>query len=328
MKKMTTDKKLLSIIVPVFNEEQNIEPLYKAIELVVSALSDRYEFELLFTDNHSTDSTFEQLNQLALRDPRVRVLRFSRNFGYQRSIYTGYVNARGDAAIQLDCDLQDPPELILEFVRQWEDGYQVVYGIRRMRQEAWWINLIRKAFYRIINMLSEDNLPEDAGDFRLIDRRVLDELKRMEDYQPYLRGTIATMGFKQLGIPYDRAERTRGESKFSWKDMFRLAVDGILNHSTIPLRIATYTGLTVSLLTFLGVIAYLAGKLFFGKTWPAGFATTTTLILLSLSLNALFLGVIGEYLGRIYQQVKKRPITIIEREINPVAQGRQEERVY
>jgi len=308
--------RLISIVVPVFNEEDNIVPLYDRVLKVMFSLADRYDYEFIFTDNHSTDMTFERLEQLARRDKRVRIYRFSRNFGFQRSIYTGYSKANGDVAIQLDCDLQDPPELITEFVRYWEEGYQVVYGVRRTRKESWLISRVRNVFYWLIDLLSEDNLPHNAGDFRLVDRRVLDELKRFDDHQPYLRGTIAAMGFKQIGIPYDRAERLSGKSKFSLGGLFKLATDGILNHSIIPLRISTFTGLTISLITFLGIIGYLIGKLFLGKEWPAGFATTTTLILLSLSLNALFLGIIGEYLGRIYQQVKKRPLTIIEHTFN------------
>ncbi|HEY3375057.1 MAG TPA: glycosyltransferase family 2 protein [Candidatus Aquicultor sp.] len=313
------NKKLISILVPVFNEEDNIIPLYTRVLDVMAQLVDRYDYEFVFTDNHSTDRTFERLEKLSKLDKRVHVYRFSRNFGFQRSIYTGYYNAKGHAAIQLDCDLQDPPELITEFVRYWEEGYQVVYGIRQTRKEGWVINRIRNVFYWLIDILSEDILPRDAGDFRLVDRRVINELRKIDDYQPYLRGTIAAMGFKQIGIPYDRAERMHGKSKFSLGGLFKLATDGILNHSIIPLRISTFTGLTISLLTFLGILGYFFGKLFLGKEWPAGFATTTTLILLSLSLNALFLGIIGEYLGRIYQQVKKRPMTIIESEINPQA---------
>jgi polyisoprenyl-phosphate glycosyltransferase len=279
-------------------------------------LSDKYDFEIIFNDNHSNDNTFEKLRHLAAQDKRVRVVRFSRNFGFQRSIYAAYVKARGDAAVQLDCDMQDPPELIPELLRFWEEGYRVVYGVRRSRKEPGRINFLRKVFYRLIDLLSEDHLPYDAGDFRLVDRLVLEELKKIEDYQPYLRGTIATIGFKQIGIPYHRNERTRGKSKFSWGDLIGLAMDGILNHSVVPLRIATYTGLVVSLLTSLGILVYLGGRLFFARNWPAGFATTTVLILLSLSLNALFLGVIGEYMGRIYKQVKKRPLVIVEEEIN------------
>ena len=315
---MTERKRLISICVPVFNEESNIEPLYSALLPIMDQLSERYEFELLFTDNHSTDRTFEALEQLAQRDVRVRAIRFSRNFGFQRSIATSYANARGDAAIQIDCDLQDPPALILDFVGKWEEGYKVVYGVRNLRKENWWMNIVRRTFYRVIDWLSEDELPLDAGDFRLVDRCILDELQKFEDNQPYLRGAIAALGFDQIGIPYNRAERVRGESKFSFGELIGLALDGILNHSVVPLRIATYLGLTISVITFLGLVGYAIGRLFLGKDWPPGFATTIILILGSLSLNALFLGIIGEYLGRIYRQVKRRPLTVVERELNPV----------
>lgn len=315
---MPEHKRLISICVPVFNEEQNIEPLYNALLPIMEQVSDRYDFEILFTDNHSTDLTYRVLEQLAFRDRRVRAIRFARNFGFQRSVFTAYLNARGDSAVQIDCDLQDPPALILEFIRKWEDGYQVVYGVRTSRKEGWGINAIRKIFYRIVDSLSEDELPLDAGDFRLVDRRVLNELHKFEDYQPYLRGTIATLGFEQIGISYDRDERMRGESKFSFGDLIGLALDGILNHSVVPLRIATYLGLGISLTTMLAIVGYIVGRLFLGKDWPPGFATIIVLILGSLSLNALFLGIIGEYLGRIYRQVKRRPLTIVERELNPI----------
>ena len=310
-----TRKRLLSIIVPVFNEELNIQPFHDAVRPVLDSLADRYEFEFVFTDNHSTDATFAALQKLAAVDSRVRVLRFSRNFGYQRSILTGYLNCCGDAAVQLDVDLQDPPNLMPEFIRQWEEGHHVVYGVRRSRKEAVLTELLRKIFYRLIHLLSEEPLPIDAGDFRLIDRQVIEVLRATDDAQPYLRGAIATMGFNQIGIPYDRAARTRGESKFPWRALFALAIDGILNHSIVPLRLATYTGLVISVLTFLTMFVYGLSRFVFGQQWPPGFATIVVLILFSVSLNALFLGVIGEYIGRIYRQVKKRPITVIERAI-------------
>ena len=314
---MPEKKRLISICVPVFNEAENVEPFYEAILPVLDGISSRYDFEILFTDNHSTDRTFSILEQLAKRDSRIRVIRFSRNFGFQRSISTAYENARGDAAIQIDCDLQDPPLLILDFIAKWEQGYRIVYGVRSSRQEGWLMNSSRKGFYRLIDLLSEDELPLDAGDFRLLDRRVLDELKKFEDYQPYLRGMIAALGFDQIGIPYDRVERKHGASKFSFRQLMGLALDGILNHSVVPLRIATYLGLAVSLVTVLAMIGYAIGRLFLGTNWPSGFATIIILILGSLSLNALFLGIIGEYLGRIYRQIKRRPLTIVEREIDP-----------
>jgi glycosyltransferase involved in cell wall biosynthesis len=315
---MPDRRRLITICVPVFNEEQNVEPLYRALLPVIEQVADRYDFEILFTDNHSSDRTFEVVKRLAGQDSRVRALRFARNFGFQRSIFTAFCNARGDAAVQIDCDLQDPPALILSFIQKWEEGFYVVYGIRSSRKENWWMSSTRKLFYRLIDALSEDELPLDAGDFRLVDRRVLDELRKFEDYQPYLRGTIASLGFDQIGIPYDRDERQRGESKFSSRDLIALALDGILNHSVVPLRLATYLGLFISFVTFLATLGYLIGRFFFGAKWPPGFATIIIVILASLSLNALFLGIIGEYLGRIYHQVKRRPLTIVEREIDSV----------
>ena len=314
-------RKLVSLVVPVLDEEENVERLYAAVEAVIAPLADRYDFEYVFTDNHSRDRTFALLTALAAKDPKVRAFRFSRNFGFQRSIWTGYALARGDAAIQLDCDLQDPPALIPAFLQGWEEGHHVVYGVRRSRKEGFFITSVRRVFYRVIDFLSEDELPKDAGDFRLVDRRILEELRRIHDQQPYLRGTIAALGFRQKGVPYDRDERTHGESKFSYAALFRLAFDGILNHSTVPLRLATWTGLAVSAATALGIVGYGVGRLVFGQDWPAGFATTTVLLLLSLSLNAMFLGIIGEYVGRIYVQIKTRPLTVIEQRVDRLGQG-------
>src|SRR3974390_3441168 len=288
---MAERKPLISICIPVYNEERNIRPVYDALVSTLAAVSGRYDTEFVFTDNHSADRTFDVLADLAAADPRVRAIRFSRNFGFQRSILTGYENARGAAVVQIDCDLQDPPSLILEFIEKWESGYRVVYGVRAVRRESWWMSTTRKVFYRLIDSLSDDPLPHDAGDFRLIDRSVLDQLLQFDDYQPYLRGAIASLGFEQIGIPYSRSERQYGESKFSFRELIGLALDGILNHSVVPLRIATYLGLLISLLTFIGILASGVGRLAFGANWPPGFATIIVLILGSLSLNALFLGI-------------------------------------
>tara|TARA_A100001037_G_C15104529_1_gene615691 strand:- start:405 stop:1400 length:996 start_codon:yes stop_codon:yes gene_type:complete len=309
-------KKLLSVVIPVFNESENIEKLISRLLAVLDRLKDKYDFELVFTDNHSTDGTYEVLKAWSNKLSNLRVLRFSKNVGYQRSILTGYLSARGDAAIQIDADLQDPPEIISEFISQWENGYQVVYGVRTSRVDGVGSRLIRHVFYRALNAFSRDNLPLDAGEFRLIDRRVIDELKYINDVRPYLRGTIASMGFKQIGIPYERRAREVGESKFDSKDLLKLAVDGFINHSTLPLRIATFTGLIVSVGTLVTGIGFFVGKLFFQQSWPRGFATTTILVLMSLSILSLLLGVIGEYLARIYEQLRYSPKVMIEKEID------------
>jgi dolichol-phosphate mannosyltransferase len=303
---------LISIVVPVYNEEENVLPFYKTVQEICDSLRNRYEFEYIFTDNHSEDQTFQLLRQLCAVDQSVHAYRFSRNFGYQKSIMTGYSRARGVAAIQLDVDLQDPPELMGRFLSEWENGADVVYGVRVKRQEHFIVNLQRTVFYRLVDKLSEEKIPVDAGDFRLISRRVIDLLKSFEDAQPYLRGTIATLGFKQVGIPYERNARLRGESKFPFTKMVSLAVDGILNHSVVPLRFATFLGLIISVLTFISICGYLIAKLFFSAPWPAGFATLVALSLGSLSVTAMMLGIIGEYLGRMYRQMKRQPLTIIE----------------
>jgi dolichol-phosphate mannosyltransferase len=308
-----SQRRLISICVPVYNEEDNVRPLYERLAKTLEGLAGRYDFEILFTDNHSEDATFERLAELALADTRIRVIRFSRNFGFQRSVLANYANARGEAAIQIDCDLQDPPELFAEFIRRWEEGYQVVYGIRRSRpRENWFLVRARKSFYRLIDRLSEDNLPHDAGDFRLVDRRVLDQLRDVRDQQPYVRGLIAAMGFRQIGVPYDRAPRARGQSKFKLRHLIGLAFDGILHHSTVPLRIATTVGLAAFALTFLAIIYYFVAWLLFGRDWPQGWTTLAILVLFGIGLNALLLGIIGEYIGRIFKNVKTLPLVIVE----------------
>jgi glycosyltransferase involved in cell wall biosynthesis len=315
------DRQLISIVIPVFNEEDNIESLYGRLASVIDPLTANYDFEILFTDNHSTDSTFQRIGSLADDDDRIRCLRFSRNFGFQRSILTGYHAALGDAAIQLDADLQDPPELIPEFLSKWEEGFAVVYGVRQKRKEGWLATKGRRMFYRLINWMSADDLPHDAGDFRLVDRRILDALRGIEDYHPYLRGLIASFGFEQIGVPYDRDARTAGESKFSFGKLVGLATDGILLHSVVPLRIATAIAFAMSLLMLVGIGVYAFGRIVLDEPWPAGFATLAILTMTGIILNAVFLGVIGEYLGRIYQQIKKRPITLVEAEIPNPASG-------
>ncbi len=320
MRPMPT-KPLISIVVPVYNEEPNILPFYERIAPILAALDDRFRFEFVFTDNHSVDRTYQLLAQLAARDSRIRVFRFSRNFGFQRSILTGYTRCRGDAAIQLDVDLQDPPELIEAFLNRWQAGADVVYGVRIQRQEGWAITTARAIFYRLVDKLSEEKLPVDAGDFRLISRRVIDLLCAYRDASPYLRGTIATLGFEQVGIEYARAARQHGESKFPFSKLMSLALDGILNHSTVPLRFATYFGMATSLITVLMMAGYAFIRLILHAEWPAGFTTLAALILISISINAMLLGIIGEYLGRMYRQVREGPLSIVEAAIDPPPQA-------
>lgn len=305
----------VSIVVPAYQEEATVETCYRAIRHVFDGLPE-YDYEIVFTDNHSTDRTYDILSGIAAADPKVRVIRFSRNVGYQRSVLVGYRSATGACAIQLDCDLQDPPELIPRMLGLWRQGHQVVYGVRKTLRDPATTRWARRGFYRLINALSDDDLPVDAGEFRLVDRCILRELRAVRDASPYVRGLISAMGFSQIGIEYDRGEREAGASKFSLRPMIGLAVDGVLNHSLLPLRIASLVGITVGCGTFCLILLYLVLRLTLGRAWPAGFATTTLLLLLSLTLNSLFLGIIGEYIGRIFLQAKGRPVPVIEATLN------------
>jgi polyisoprenyl-phosphate glycosyltransferase len=305
----------VSILIPVFNEEANVRCAYETVVRVFESLPG-YEVEIIFTDNHSTDGTFRILRQIALEDSRVHVIRFSRNYGYQRSLLTAYKAASGDCSIQIDCDLQDPPEHIPHMLALWRQGHQVVYGVRRTIEEGRILTAVRRAFYRAIRAISDDDLPLNAGEFRLVDRRILAELRKIEDSTPYLRGLISSMGFSQIGFEYDRRARIAGHSKFPFKAMLALAVDGVLNHSLVPLRIASFASIIIGTITFIILFGYLIGKLLLGQQWPAGFATTTVLLLMSMTLNAMFFGILGEYLGRVFVSSRNKPEPVIEVSIN------------
>jgi dolichol-phosphate mannosyltransferase len=306
----------ISLVMPVYNEAANIERAYAEILSVFAALP--YDLEFIFTDNHSEDETFAILARMAEADSRIKVLRFNRNYGFQRSLLTAYRHASGDAAVQIDCDLQDPPALIAQFVAFWEQGHDVVVGIRRRRRENPVLTLGRRAFYAMLNKISDDRITRDAGDFRLVDRSVLEMLTRLNDINPYVRGLVSSFARNETGIVYDRVARLHGKSKFPVARLFRFAIDGIIAHSVVPLRLATYVGMTVSIVTFLMSLAYLFAALFLGGSWPSGFATMVIVLLFGISLNAIFLGIIGEYVSRIYQQVRYRPLVVVERALNIV----------
>lgn len=305
----------VSVLVPCFNEEENVFRAYSEIANTFSTLPG-YDYEIIFTDNHSTDRTFGMLRDIAAQDRRVRVIRFSRNIGYQRSLLAAYKAARGDCSVQIDCDLQDPPHLIPRMLELWQQGNQVVYGVRRALSDGWMTAAVRRTFYRLIRALSEDDLPLNAGEFRLVDACILKELRHVDDTSPYLRGLISSLGFRQIGFEYDRQARVAGESKFPFRAMVALGVDAVLNHSLVPLRLASITSAIAGAATMLLLMVYLIGWLLVGQDWPKGFATTTLLLLLAISLNAMFLGIIGEYVGRIFMQSKRRPHVVVEEALN------------
>jgi dolichol-phosphate mannosyltransferase len=314
-------KPLISIVVPVYNEEANVHRAYEAICAELAPREDLV-FEIVFTDNHSTDATFALLKELAQRDPRVRVIRFARNFGFNRSILAGYRFARGDAAIQIDCDLEDPPQLFHEFIRLWGEGHDVVVGVRARRQESPLRARARSAYYRLLDSISETRHEMNAGDFRLVARSVLDQLKAIDDAHPYMRGLVSELAQNQAAVPYVRTGRREfGESKFPARQLLKLALEGVFAHSTLPLKLATYIGLAVAAVTTVMSAIFLLGRLLEPEKWPVGYATTTLLILFGISLNGLFLGVLGEYIGRIYHQVRRRPSVIVEKALNLDASG-------
>jgi dolichol-phosphate mannosyltransferase len=307
---------LVSIVVPVFNEEGNVQRAHEALKGVADSLAGKYRFEIIFTDNHSTDGTFAELQQIAAGDPEVRVLRFARNFGVNKSILTGYRYARGAAAIQIDCDLQDPPSLIPEFLKHWEQGYDVVVGARQRRQEGFLMQQCRRMYYRLFRWLTDDPVVVDAGEFRLVDRHILDELRCIDDAYPFPRGLVASLARRQMAIPYDRLQREHGRSKFPLLKLTRYAINGLLSHTTLPLRAATLAGMFIATAALCLSIYFFIGRILWGADWPTGFATLSVIILFSASLNAFCLGIIGEYVGRIYVQLRRRPIVVIERTIN------------
>ncbi|HTM76307.1 MAG TPA: glycosyltransferase family 2 protein [Devosia sp.] len=309
------DRPLISIIVPVFNEQDNVDRTYAALKQATGLL-DQYRFEFVFTDNHSTDQTFERLQRIAASDVDVRVARFARNFGFQKSVLTGYRLARGAAAIQIDADLQDPPSMFGPFLAKWQEGYDVVVGVRRQRQESKALRYGRQAYYRLLRRLDGPHLIPDAGDFRLIDRSVIERLRRINEPHMYLRGLISSLARRQTGIAFDRAERVHNESKFRLGSLMRLAASGVLAHSSLPLRLAFYIGILIACATAVLAGYYLALRVFWPEASPEGFATTQILILFGIGLNSIFLGVLGVYVGLIYDQVRMRPPTIISDLVN------------
>jgi len=314
---------LITICVPVLNEEDNVDRLLQRL-VEIADRNAEYEFEFLFTDNASTDGTFAKLADWVVREPRIRALRFSRNFGFQRSILMNLFNARGAAAIQIDADLQDPPELISAFLEHWQKGYKVVYGLRRHRKENMFLLAARKLHYRLIRALSESEVPMDAGDFRLIDRTVIEHLREYNDRAPYIRGMVASLGYPQVGIPYQRTERTAGRSKFNFIRLLSLSIDGVCSQSTKPLQLITIFGFGLSIVSGILIISYLIWYLFGEGIKSPGFTTLVLLVLSSIGINAAFVGLLGEYIGRIFSAVRGGPLAIVVDRLEGLSPGQEE----
>jgi len=300
---------VLSVVLPIYNEEQVIPEMYRRMTSVLEGIGERYE--LVLVNDGSRDRSRELLHELHVRDPRVRVINFARNFGHQVAITAGMDYAQGDAVVVIDADLQDPPEVIAEMVDKWREGYEMVYGVRTEREGETWFKLATaNLFYRLMNSITTIDIPLDAGDFRLMDRAVIQTLRAMREKRRYMRGLSAWVGFKQTPLPYRREARFAGETKYPFKKMLRFATDGITNFSLLPLQFATYMGFASAFLALVGLIVAVIGRLF----WPGallGQATTLVSVLFIGGVQLISLGILGEYLGRIYEEVKGRPLYIV-----------------
>lgn len=316
---MKNEKRLISIITPVYNEECSLDAYYDRLSKSINKLSSRYDFEIIFTDNCSTDNTFEKLKELTQKDSRIRVFRFSKNFGFQKSIWFGYYKSKGDAAIEIDVDLQDPPEMLEEMLGYWERGYKIVYGIRRDRQEGFIINSLRKIFYRLVRKISDYDIPNDAGDFMLIDKDIIKHLRKIKLSDPYIRGTIFGFGYSKFGIEYKRDARHVGVSKFPSLKLIQFAATAFVNTSIFPLRMATFAGLFAAFLSILLGVYFVIDKLFLEDDLPRGITAILVLVLASIAINSILIGILGEYCGKIYRQFSASDIIpIVENEIDKV----------
>lgn len=307
-------KSVISVVVPVYNEEEVIHESYSRLKVVLDGLDEPYE--LIFVDDGSRDATPVIIRSICESDANVRLINFARNFGHQTAITAGMDYASGEAVIVIDADLQDPPEVIPEMIAKWREGFDVVYGQRAKRKgETFFKRFTSAAFYRILQKLTDVDIPVDTGDFRLIDRKVCDALKRVTERNRYVRGIISWLGFRQTGVEFVREKRFAGETKYPLKKMLRFAFDAITSFSYKPLKLATYAGVTVSFGGFAYLLVVLYLKIFTDST-VTGWASMMAVNLFFNGVVLLMLGIIGEYIGRIYDEAKGRPLYVVREELN------------
>jgi polyisoprenyl-phosphate glycosyltransferase len=305
---------VVSIVVPLYNEAGNVRPLLERLGAVTARLGDEADFEIVLVNDGSTDGTLAAIREEMRRRPHVVLVNLSRNFGHQLAATAGLEIAAGEAMVLMDGDLQDPPELIEAFLRKWRQGYDVVYAVRRTRQgESRFKVFTARVFYRIIKRLTKISIPLDAGDFRLMSRRVVEALRRSPERHRFLRGMVSWVGFNQVSVEYDRDVRHAGTTKYPIAKMVRFAMDGITSFSDIPLRFASYFGFTVSAIAFIYALIVIAFKLFSlnPPAYTPGWASTIVAVLFLGGVQLMSLGILGEYLGRVYDEVKGRPLYLI-----------------
>jgi polyisoprenyl-phosphate glycosyltransferase len=299
----------LSVVAPVFNEEAILHELYRRLSAVLDGAG--LDWELVLINDGSRDRSLEIMRELNAADPRVKVVSFARNFGHQVAITAGADYAQGEAVCIIDADLQDPPEVILDLLAKWREGYEVIYAVRLEREgETWFKEFTAKAFYRVIYRITDINIPMDTGDFRLMDRKVVQALRTMREKHRFMRGMSVWVGFKQTGVHYKRQARFAGETKYPLKKMLKFALDGITSFSYFPLQLATYVGFIAAALAVVGIIITAILRLT-GSQAFYGQASTLVAVLFLGGVQMISLGIIGEYLGRLYDEVKGRPLYIV-----------------
>ncbi|MCS7029767.1 MAG: glycosyltransferase family 2 protein [Bacteroidia bacterium] len=304
-------EKKLSVVIPIYNEEPNIQVLYQRLKEVLNTVP--YTWELIFVNDGSKDASGDLVRKLRQQDKRVKYLEFSRNFGHQIAVTAGIDHAFGDMVVIIDADLQDPPELIIDMIKKWEEGYEVIYAKRKKRKgETWFKLLTAKVFYRILRKITSFEIPLDTGDFRLIDQKVAENLRNMPERSRFIRGMVAWSGFRTTGIEYERQERHAGETKYPFKKMLRFAIDGITSFSYFPLQLASYLGIFFSIVSFIAIIVVLYLHFFTDKTIH-GWTSTILAVLFIGGIQLFTLGIIGEYLARIGTDVKQRPIYVLRK---------------
>jgi polyisoprenyl-phosphate glycosyltransferase len=307
--------KTLTILTPCYNEEGNVREVYLRVRAAVAAAGD-YKYEHIFIDNASTDNTLNELKAIAAQDRNVKVIRNTRNFGHVRSPMHGLYQASGDAVIGIVADLQDPPEMIVDLIRKWEEGYPVVIGVKAASEESGLMFWIRKQFYSLVNRLSGLETYENFTGFGLFDRQVVDVIKQFDDPYPYFRGMVAEAGFRHFDIPYHQPARKHGITKNNFYTLYDIAMLAITNLSKVPLRLVTFSGFVGALLSVLVSLAYFIYKLVFWSHFSVGIAPLVIGVFFFMSMQMLFMGIIGEYIGTIHTLVQKRPLVIEQERIN------------